>query len=331
MAGKIMIVEDEVVVSADLEAKLVHMGYEIVAVVRYGEEVLAVAGENRPDLVLMDINLKGEMDGVEAAKQVKEELGVPVIYLTAFADQKTLDRVKATTPYAYLKKPVNLTDLRISIEIGLHKAEIDRKVAESELRFRTIADWSYDCETWMGAGGTFHYVSPSCKRISGYDPEVFYDNADIFLEMVHPDDRKRMGEHITSCLVTGREPCQIEFRIVRPDGEERWIEHFCRAVYDEGGLFLGSRANNRDITERKRIEAEREALICDLQEARDNIKTLGGLIPICSSCKKIRDDQGYWNKLESYISKHSDAEFTHSICTECAKKLYPELYGDDEE
>jgi hypothetical protein len=85
---------------------------------------------------------------------------------------------------------------------------------------------------------------------------------------------------------------------------------------------------NKNITERKQVEKERENLITKLQDALAKIKTLRGLLPICSSCKKIRDDKGYWNQIESYISDHSEAEFTHGICPKCAKKLYPELLND---
>ncbi len=81
----------------------------------------------------------------------------------------------------------------------------------------------------------------------------------------------------------------------------------------------------QEIRERKQSEAERENLIKKLQAALSEVKTLSGLFPICASCKKIRDDNGYWNQIESYIRKHSDAEFSHSICPECAKELYPKL------
>lgn len=82
-----------------------------------------------------------------------------------------------------------------------------------------------------------------------------------------------------------------------------------------------------DITEREQAEKEREKLITELQDALAKVKTLSGLLPICSSCKKIRDDNGYWNQIESYIHAHSDAKFSHSICPKCAKRLYPEVYG----
>ncbi len=81
-----------------------------------------------------------------------------------------------------------------------------------------------------------------------------------------------------------------------------------------------------DITERKEAEEERARLIGELQEALAKVKTLSGLLPICASCKSIRDDQGYWQQIEAYIRDHSEAEFSHSVCPECAKKLYPEIF-----
>lgn len=81
-----------------------------------------------------------------------------------------------------------------------------------------------------------------------------------------------------------------------------------------------------DFTKRKKIEDEREQLINQLQKALAKIKILSGFLPICASCKKIRDDKGYWNKIETYIQNHSEAEFSHSICPDCAEKLYPEFY-----
>jgi PAS domain S-box-containing protein len=96
-------------------------------------------------------------------------------------------------------------------------------------------------------------------------------------------------------------------------------------LYDQKGNLVGAIECIRDITERKRLEEEREKLIRELQDALANIKTLHGLLPICSYCKKIRDDKGYWNRIESYIQDHSGAEFTHGMCPECLKKLYPDF------
>jgi DNA repair exonuclease SbcCD ATPase subunit len=96
------------------------------------------------------------------------------------------------------------------------------------------------------------------------------------------------------------------------------------------GIMQRLRENNlilkNEIERRKKIERENDSLILDLKEALDNVKQLSGLLPICASCKKIRDDQGYWKRIETYITEHSEAQFTHGICPECSKKLYPELH-----
>ncbi len=96
---------------------------------------------------------------------------------------------------------------------------------------------------------------------------------------------------------------------------------------DEVGELAG--AFNSMIEKRRRIEAEREELIRDLKEALEKVKLLSGFLPICSSCKKIRDDKGYWNQIEGYISTHSDVEFSHCLCPKCMKELYPDLVDDD--
>jgi len=102
-------------------------------------------------------------------------------------------------------------------------------------------------------------------------------------------------------------PCQIAAAIIEIEGEKCVM------------------AITRDITQRKIMENERETLIKELQDAITHVKTLGGMLPICSNCKKIRDDKGYWKQIESYIRDHSDAEFSHSICPDCTDKLYPDF------
>ncbi|MCX5902548.1 MAG: PAS domain S-box protein, partial [Proteobacteria bacterium] len=105
------------------------------------------------------------------------------------------------------------------------------------------------------------------------------------------------------------------------------VEQNSFMLKDKQGNISGSASIIRDITERQRIETERERLIAELQKALVQVKTLSGFIPICSSCKKVRNDSGYWEQVEGYISTHSEAEFSHSICPDCAQKLYPEIYA----
>lgn len=124
---------------------------------------------------------------------------------------------------------------------------------------------------------------------------------------------------------TGR-PVMAEHVHHDAEGNVRDMEVHCFPIFDGEGRMVQMIEYCVDISERKRSAAERERLIIDLQDALLEVKTLSGLLPICSTCKKIRDDSGYWNNLETYISSHSDAEFSHGICPECARKLYPDYF-----
>ncbi len=108
--------------------------------------------------------------------------------------------------------------------------------------------------------------------------------------------------------------------------EGKWLRVTASVLRDDQGQVIGAVETMEDITEHKRADEERESLVVELQNALAKIKTLKGLLPICASCKKIRNDKGYWEQIENYLHDHSEAEFSHGICPECAKKLYPKYY-----
>jgi diguanylate cyclase len=122
---KILIVEDELLIANNLARKLSKLGYEIVEIVSSGEKAIQMVGEKQPNLVLMDIVIKGEIDGIQAAAQISKKYGIPVIYLTAYADDETLSRAKSTTPFGYILKPFKDRELQVTIEIALQKHQDD--------------------------------------------------------------------------------------------------------------------------------------------------------------------------------------------------------------
>jgi PAS domain S-box-containing protein len=130
-------------------------------------------------------------------------------------------------------------------------------------------------------------------------------------------------------IKTGIPLLNHEEPLEQAEGRMRWNSTTKVPLRDLQGNIIGIVGVGRDITERKQAEEQREKFIAELQEALDKIKTLKGLIPICACCKKIRDDQGYWNSVESYIKDHAEVEFTHGICPDCMKKLYPNYCKDD--
>jgi PAS domain-containing protein len=120
-------------------------------------------------------------------------------------------------------------------------------------------------------------------------------------------------------------------RTVPTEHGPRYLEITSSLLRDSEGKLIAGIEVVRDVTERKRLEAEREILIRDLQEALAKIKTLKGLIPVCAWCRKVRDDKGYWEELEHYIRNHTDADFTHGICPECLEEVSGERYEDFKE
>ncbi len=129
---EILVVEDEGIVARDIQATLERLGYSITGTVASGEEAINMARYNHPDLVLMDIVLKGPIDGIEAAQKIRDELDIPVIYLTANADEATVERAKLTEPFGYILKPFEERELHTVVEMALHKHRLERQLQERE-------------------------------------------------------------------------------------------------------------------------------------------------------------------------------------------------------
>jgi len=133
--------------------------------------------------------------------------------------------------------------------------QVNQRLKESEEKFRTVADFNYDWEYWIGPDGAYRYISPSCQNISGYPPERFMADQEFLLTITHSEDRDKVTAHFRRALES-REVKHIEFRIVNPEANVRWISHSCQPVYDSDGNYSGRRASNRDISSRKEMEEE---------------------------------------------------------------------------
>lgn len=143
---------------------------------------------------------------------------------------------------------------RLTQEIAERK-KLEEELRAGEERYRTVADFTYDWEFWVGPDGKFLWVAPSCKRVTGYSAEEFMEDAALFHNIIHPDDRDMMMRHTSDSLRHEHDMSfSLDFRIVRRDGEIRWINHVCQPVLADAKRLLGRRASNRDITERRRIE-----------------------------------------------------------------------------
>lgn len=173
--------------------------------------------------------------------------------------------------------------------------------------------------------GRITYVNPSFLRMFEYNDkeEVLGNNVSNFFAS---KEIKSLAD--VAAIIDLTTSATAEFVVVRKDGKRLYVEVSSSNVTNDKGNVVGAMASFVDITRRKQSEMEREDLIRKLQNALAKIKTLRGLVPICASCKKIRDDQGFWHQVEVYVRDHSEANFSHSICPACAKELYPELDYD---
>lgn len=164
----------------------------------------------------------------------------------------------------------------LEVEVQERTAQLQQsleKLSETELRYRTVADFTYDWIYWENPDLSFRYISPSCERLTGYTVGEFMSNPRLLMEIIVPEDAEIWSRHRTEALVEPRLR-EIQFRIRTKDGEVRWVEHACRPVSDNEGTFLGFRASNRDITERKQAEAS-------LAESRETLQMLaGGLLSV---------------------------------------------------
>ncbi len=203
----------------------------------------------------------------------------------------------------------------------------EKKLRESEEKFRNIAEISL-AGVYIIQDGIFIYVNKKFAEILGYSVEKCLNNMH-FQQTVHPEDLGLVRKQISKRISGEVNSVNYTFRGIKKNGEIIHVEVFGSTIQLAGKSAVAG--SILDITARKQVEEQREKLIEALQKALSEVKTLRGFLPICSYCKKIRDDKGYWSQIESYIHKHSDAEFSHGICPECAKKYYPDmnLYGDD--
>ena len=139
-AARILVVEDERIVARDIQYRLTEMGHTVVRITRGGEEAVRLAHELRPDLVLMDIRLDGRLDGIAAAQEIRTRMHVPIVFLTAYADEDTLHRARVTEPFGYVLKPFDERELRTVIEMALYKQDAERRLRASEEKYRGIFD-----------------------------------------------------------------------------------------------------------------------------------------------------------------------------------------------
>lgn len=228
--ARVMLVEDERIVALNLKRKLMAMGYEISASAVSGEQALALVRQNIPDIILMDINIEGEMDGIDTAASILSEFNIPVIYLTAYSGEETLDRARTTRPFGYVLKPFSDRELHATIQMALERHRLECTVEKGEQRLKLALDAAR-----MGVleldpeSHSIHYQGHSQDNpiVSG---GVFFGDWEKFISTVHVDDRELLNKVLNWTVEEGR-LCQVEYRLLQDESQEIiWLRLIGKAI-----------------------------------------------------------------------------------------------------
>jgi len=202
----------------------------------------------------------------------------------------------------------------------------ERKRAEEvRARLAAIVEGSEDAVIGKLPDGTIRSWNAAAERLYGYSEEEAVGKS---ICMLFPPGREAEMRSLLEKVTRGEQVRHLETMRVRKDGQVVEVSLSISPIRDQAERVVGVSTIARDISERKRTEAERERLLGELQAALAQVKALRGLLPICANCKMIRDDKGRWNQIEIYIRDHSEATFTHGLCPECSRRLYPQLFAE---
>jgi PAS domain S-box-containing protein len=247
----ILIVEDESIVAFNIQNILQNRGYSVPPIAVSGEDAINKIERYNPDLVLMDIVLHGEMDGIDVAEQIRSTHDIPIVYLTAYSDDTTTQRAKMTDPFGYILKPFSDKELYSVVEMALYKHKMERNLRRSEEKYRTLAENAMDGIYIISPSG-FKYVNPAFETVVGYSAGELCDEAFDYYSLIHPDDRELVRERELK-RKKGIELISLtKFRIITVDGSIRHVETNTVPLPGERGTVLGVL---RDVTDR--LEAEK--------------------------------------------------------------------------
>jgi len=253
---KILIVEDDALVAEDIKQAIQNSGYSVTSIATSGLEALIKVKKDSPDLVLMDVVLKGKMDGIETAHKIHTHFNIPIIYITAYSGKDTLAAAKLTKPYGYLIKPINEKELLIAIEIALNKyrekKDIEETLSETESRYRQLIERINESIILLDKKGIISFVNDNFLKMNGYSQaEVIGHSIVEFLEGESIEKYRKQ----VSCK---KNENHYEFELVwkRKNGQNVITKASLELIYDDRADFKGSLMVLTDITKHRQVEKE---------------------------------------------------------------------------
>ena len=269
-ASRILIVEDEAIVAESLKDQLINLGYQVCGTAANGEDAMRIMEHSEPDLVMMDIMLEGPMDGVEVAGRIREKNEIPVIFLTAYSDNETLQRAKITEPFGYLIKPYKERELHTNIEVSLYRHRMEQRVKEHERWLELLLKSISDGVITVGLDGSVTSMSPVAEEMLGWSENTAQGNdlqeimqlEETSKYPIVPDliDQALDGENV-ACLID-EDPV-----LISRDGHRIMIDAAAAPIYNESEEITGAVLTIRNVSSRKKAEME-------LAEARNLLTNL---------------------------------------------------------
>ena len=254
----ILVVEDERIVAREIQRSLTDLGYEVPETAATSDQAIGLATARCPDLVLMDIHIKGDRDGIETAGILRRRFDIPVIYLTAYADAATVERAKVTEPLSYLLKPVKPNELRSAVEIALYRHEMDKRLRDRENWLTTTLRSIGDGVVSTDPMGRINYMNPVAEALIGERLEhaIGRPCRDVF-RLVDERSRTALENPMEHALRVGG-TINVEGALANPDGSERLVTDSTAPIVDDRGRILGAVMVFRDISEQKRLQRQLE-------------------------------------------------------------------------
>ena len=260
---KIMVVEDEAVIALRLKQVLTTMGYDVVGIAYSGEEAIKKAKSLNPELILMDIMIPDKLDGIAAAKIITAEFDIPIVFLTAFSEDRIIERAKQVGPYGYILKPFQDHEVKATIEVALYKKEMENILKENENKFRALAENANDGVLIASGKGEYVYANKRAGEITGYSVSELLKLR--INDLAHPDEIEPIMDNYYSTISENSFQKQHETRIFHKDGKEIPIEvTIGRTSWEEQVAVI---ILFRDITELKQADEQ-------LRESEENYRRL---------------------------------------------------------
>lgn len=266
--AKILVVEDERVVALSIQNRLEALGYSVTANVISAEAAIAGIPENPPDLVLMDIRLKGKIDGIEAAAQMRQQFQLPVIYLTAYNDEETLERAKLTEPYGYLLKPFESKDLSTTIEVALYKHKMEQQLREREQWLATTLKSIGDAVITTDPQQAITFMNPVAEALTKWtQQDALGQDLNQIFPTIHEMTRAAIPNPVTVSLQTGKTvTIENHTLLINKEGEEIPIDDSAAPIKNDSEQILGAVLVFHDVIEQRQIQALLEQTNADLEQ-----------------------------------------------------------------